>query len=211
MNQPKQFLFPANSYYFGPFAIAALFLTIELVGLFLHPDVFWAQGGIEAIGSALLLCFAAMWEGAMMVKTDRFLCAYRSDRALCIPLEGRPLDEAFFAACKLYGPTFEPDAVHRFSDNPPSPWMRKAFYTMVACLFAKSLAVVMIRVRAYGTPMPSPGQWALFAFDALLLFNRLFFRAGIRRFWAALGVLFGNRQIRDVLQAEISGVMPASY
>ena len=205
MTPKKQFLFPANSYYFCPFAVAALILAIEIVGLFLHPATNWPRGDLDAIGAAVLLCLATALEGAMMVKTDRVLCAYRPDKALCIPLEGRTLDEAFLAACKLYGPTFEPGAARRFSEHPSSPWMRNAFYAIVSCLFAKGLAATLLTLRSPGTPVSTPGQWALFAFDAFLLANRLFFRAGIRRFWAIAALLFGNRQLLDVLQAETTG------
>ena len=189
--------------------MAASILAIELVGLFLHPAANWPRGDLDAIGAAMLLCLAAVWEGAMMVKTGRVLCAYRSDKALCIPLEGRTLDEAFLAARKLYGPTFEPGAARRFSEAPSSPWMRNAFYAIVTCLFAKGLAVTLLPLRSPGNPVPTPGQWALFSFDAILLVNRLFFRAGIRRFWAIAAILFGNRQLLDVLQSETTGTPPS--
>ena len=133
MNKDKQFLFTSGGTYFGHLLVSTAFIAPTVYGIIERGGVNEAEANIfmHALAVFMLLLFACMTEACMMIRTDQFLFAYNTDKALCISLGNVPLEDAVATAKTLYGPVFDDNCEQHFSSSPKSHWMRNLFYLSV--------------------------------------------------------------------------------
>ena len=207
MNDVKQYLFPS-----GGSHLLGCFLSIGLIGgalydLFFGGIVVLRNGNIHmnAILVFGLLVYIFMLEACMMIITKGCLFAYNVDKAICVPIKDCDIKAAVSIGQRLYGPIFDRNCELRFSPSPKSPWLRKFFYATMMIMFVVALISpcyhLTIALRTKVWPLNLIVDWLFIFIDAILIMNRIFFRASARRFWA---YTFGNQHFRSVLRFELS-------
>jgi len=207
MSDSKQYLFTANGSYFGHCLIAAVFLFPVVYGVIDRGFVDLNENNVLMfpLGVALLLFFSSMTEACMMIKSKRYLFAYNVDKAICVSLDYIRWDDAVAISRRLYGPVFDKDCAFHFSANPKSPFLRNLFYILVVAMFSISIVSPCHHiVNALEGGMFSSkliAAWVLISFDIIMIVNRLFFRASIRKFWAKT---LGDDNFRSILNFELS-------
>ena len=208
MNDEKQYLFTANGSYFGHCIVALAFVLPIAYGIVDRGciDLNEANVLMFPLGVALLLVFAAITEACMMIKGKRHLFAYNVDKAICVSLDNIKLNAAISIARKLYGPVFDGDCAQYFSLRPKSPCLRNLFYAIVIVMFILSLVSPCHHIinAAQNGMLPTKVivAWVFIVFDGIMIVNRLFFRASIRRFWA---FTLGDANFCSILRFELSG------
>ena len=207
MNNGKQYLFTANGSYFGQVLIAAAFLFPAVYGVLHRGWIDYNEANVLMfpLGVALLLTFAATTEACMMIRSKGHLFAYNVDKAMCISLDRIKWDDAVAIARKLYGPVFDSDCARQFSTTPKSPPLRKLFYSLVSVMFLISVISPchhLSNAFLSGTfPLKLIAAWVFIVFDAVMVANRIFFRASIRKLWA---MTLGDDNFRSILNFELS-------
>lgn len=209
MNDDKQYLFTANGSYFGHCLIAGVFLFPVVYGVIDRGFIDLNENNVLMfpLGVALLLSFSSITEACMMIKSKRYLFAYNVDKAICVSLDCIRWDEAVAISCRLYGPVFDKNCAIHFSTNPKSPFLRNLFYILVIAMFSISIVSPCYHIAnaLNGCMFSSKLIVAsmLVLFDAVMIINRLFFRASIRKFWAKT---LGNDNFRSILKFEFTTI-----
>lgn len=211
MSRSKQYLYAADGSYFGHCLIAIAFVFPIVYGIFSRGsiDLNAANVMMYPIGVSLLLGLVTMTESCIMIVADNHLFAYNVDNAVCVPLSQIGLRNAVKEAQRIYGRVFDRDCDNRFSIHPKSSSLRNLFYSLVIVLLGISCVSPFYHfVRAMGTGPISvklASSLLLIVLDAMIIVNRVFFRASIRRFNASV---FGNRSYRAILAFELTGKKP---
>lgn len=208
MNDDKQYLFTANGSYFGHCLIAFVFLFPVVYGVIDRGFIDLNENNVLMfpLGVALLLFFSSTTEACMMIRSKRYLFAYNVDKAICVSLDCIRWDDAVAISRRLHGSVFDKDCALHFSANPKSPFLRNLFYVLVVAMFSFSIVSPCYHIvngALDGGILSSKliAAWVLISFDTIMIVNRLFFRASIRKFWAKT---LGDDNFRSILNFELS-------
>lgn len=214
MRNDKLFLFPSGaSHAFG------CLLLMGIIGVSVY-DFFWGDRAVLRTGNipmnAILLfgvlAYTSLLESCMMILSKGYLFAYNANKAICVPIINGDIRAAVTLGQRLYGPIFDKNCETRFSSRPKSPFMRRFFYAEAILMFLLSLIapchhfVNALHTKSWSWDLTLAGCFIFI--DAILILNRLFFRASIRRFW---GYTCGDSAFRAVLKFELSSEKDAPH
>lgn len=183
-------------------------LSVSIYDLFSGQCVILREGNVAMDALILfgLLSYISMLEACVMIDYNGYLFAYNVDKALCVQIKDGNIKLAVAVGRRLYGRIFDRNCEAQFSGKPRSPLLRKVFYVIAIVMFFVALVspcyylVNFFRTGVWNSNLIV--AWFFIIFDALIIVNRLFFRASIRRFWA---YTLGDAHFRGVLQFELFG------
>jgi len=207
MNSDRQYLFPSGASHFLGCLLAAGMLGMTIYDMFSGQCVSLREGNVsmDAIMVFLLLAYTSMLEACMMITTKGYLFAYNVDKAICVPIKDHGLMLSVSIGRRLYGPIFDKDCANQFSANPKSTTTRNVFYGLVVLLYFMTLLspcrYLYYAVQTSSWTMGQIVPWLFLFADGMLIVNRIFFRASIRKVWA---YTLGDANFRSVLKFESS-------
>lgn len=163
------------------------------------------NASMTALGVFLLLVYASTIEACMMITTKGYLFAYNVDKAICVPIKNGDVKLAVSIGRRLYGPIFDKNCEEKFTSIPKSPLTRIFFYMAISLMFVIALISPCYHLpnalHAWSWSSDLILAWIFIFLDGLLIVNRLFYRASLRRFWART---LGDENFRAILDFELS-------